>query len=76
MGRSGLDKLEIYRKLGVREVWRYRRGKLTVHLLAGTRYQVAPRSAILPELDLDELVGFLDHPTTYDAIRAYRAKLR
>lgn len=73
--RSGIDKLEIYRKLGVREVWRYRRGVLTVHVLEGEQYVAAQRSTIMPALDLDELVTFLDYPTTFDAIRAYRAAL-
>ncbi len=34
---GGLDKLEIYRGLGVQEVWIWRQGKLAVHALRGTR---------------------------------------
>ncbi|WP_242470842.1 hypothetical protein [Thiocystis violacea] len=33
-------------------------------------------SEVLPGLDLDLLTTFLDRPTTFEAIRAYRAALR
>jgi Uma2 family endonuclease len=73
----GLDTLEIYRKLGVREVWYWpRRGGLTVHALRGERYEEIPRSIVLPDLDLPELVGFLDRPTASRAIREYRTHLQ
>ena len=34
-----LDKLEVYRGLGVREVWIYRNGRFDVHALHGQRYE-------------------------------------
>jgi Uma2 family endonuclease len=73
---GGLDKLEIYRKLNVREVWFWRRGRLTVHVLRGEAYEEAPRSEVLPDIDLAELARFLDRPTTSQAIRDYRESLR
>jgi Uma2 family endonuclease len=73
---GGLDKLEIYRKLGVREVWFWHRGRITVHRLCGERYQEVAASEVLPGIDLAELAGFLDRPTTSQAIRDYRAALR
>jgi Uma2 family endonuclease len=73
---GGLDKLDIYRKLEVREVWFWRRGRLTVHSLRGDRYQDVPQSEVLPGIDLDELARFLDRPTTSQAIREYRASLQ
>ncbi|HEY3237803.1 MAG TPA: Uma2 family endonuclease, partial [Polyangiaceae bacterium] len=45
---GGLDKLEIYRKLEVREVWFWRRGQLTVHSLRGESYVQVSTSAVLP----------------------------
>jgi len=48
---GGLDKLEVYRGLGVPEVWIWRDGTLRFHLLRGDAYVAAPRSERLPGLD-------------------------
>jgi Uma2 family endonuclease len=73
---GGIDKLKIYRKLGVREVWYWRRGRIEVSLLGDDGYEHAPGSAALPGIDLEQLAGFLDRPTTSRAIGDYRAALR
>ena len=73
---GGIDKLEIYRKLGVREVWFWRRGKLTVHALRGEAYQEIPGSEVLPGIDLVELASLLDRTPASRAIREYRAALQ
>ena len=72
---GGLDKLEIYRKLGVREVWFWRRGQLTAHVLRGDAFVASSESEVLPGIDLAELASFLDRPTASLAIREYRAAL-
>jgi Uma2 family endonuclease len=73
---GGLNKLEIYRKLGVREVWYWRRGRLSVHALRGDAYQELPQSEVLPGIDLVVLAGFLDRPSASRAIREYRDLLQ
>jgi Uma2 family endonuclease len=78
---GGIDKLEVYRKLGVQEVWYWRKGHLHAYALrtaAGTEplYEALPRSQLLPDLDFDLLTSFLDRPTTYDAIQDYRQALK
>ena len=73
---GGLDKLAIYARLGVPEVWCWTGGHLDVYVLSGDSYRRAARSALLPGLDLDLLVSFLDRPTVTQAIRAYRNVLR
>jgi Uma2 family endonuclease len=73
---GGIDKLDVYRKLGVREVWYWEEGRMQVHALRGTQYQPVARSAALPGIDLVELVSFLDRPTASQAIRDYVAALR
>ena len=72
---GGINKLEIYRKLKVREVWFWRRNRLTVHLLENESYREVSQSQVLPGIDLDLLVSFLGMPT-YQAIQQYRAKLQ
>ncbi|AUX29803.1 MULTISPECIES: Uma2 family endonuclease [Sorangium] len=74
---GGLDKLEIYRGLGVPEVWVWDREEgLRVFALSGERYEPRARSAFLPELDPAWLAGFLEQPTQSQAVRALRAALR
>jgi Uma2 family endonuclease len=74
--RGGLDKLEVYRKLGVAEVWRWRKGVISVHVLRGDVYEQVPRSGVLPDLDLNLLASFLDRPTLTQAVRDFRDALR
>ena len=72
---GGINKLAIYAKLGVREVWFWRRGRITVHLLQGDGYVESGASVTLPGIDLAELCRHLECPTASQAIRAYRAAL-
>jgi Uma2 family endonuclease len=72
---GGLDKLEIYARLGVGEVWFWREGRIEVHLLRGDRYEPSERSGIFPHLDVALLASFLDRPTALQAVRAFRDAL-
>lgn len=71
-----IDKLDIYRKLGVAEVWYWRKGHIQAYGLHEERYLPLTASEVLPGLDLELLTAFLDRSTTYEAIRAYRDALR
>jgi Uma2 family endonuclease len=73
---GGIDKLDVYRKLGVREVWYWERGRIHVYVRRGVSYEPVTASEALPGIDLDQLVSFLDRPTASAAIRDYRAALR
>jgi len=73
---GSINKLEIYRKLHVREVWIWRRGMLTPYVLNGETYEPASESLVLPGIDLVQLTSVLEEPTASDAINAYRNLLR
>jgi len=74
---GGIDKLEIYRRLGVPEVWFWRDEAIAVFVLRnGERYEEAQRSECLPGLDLVQLTSFLGCIPVTQAIRAYQAALR
>lgn len=73
---GGLDKLEIYRGLGVPEVWIWRDGALQVHILRGDAYERAERSVFAPDIDLAEVASYLTWPNQARAAREYRAALR
>ena len=49
---GGLDKLEVYRRLRVREVWNYENNVLQVFALRDGAYVEVGESSVLPELDL------------------------
>lgn len=70
-----IDKLAIYASFDVREVWIWRRGRISIHVLRGDAYEESPTSGALPGIDLDELTSFLDRPTASQAIREYRKRL-
>ena len=74
-----LDKLEVYAKLGVQEVWLWRSSAraLTVHRLSGGAYVEAATSLLLPKLDLQLLASFVRTGENQTAlVKAYRAALR
>lgn len=73
---GGLDKLAVYRRLGVQEVWFWIGGELTAWALRGQVYEpLGSVSEVLPGIDLPQLASFLDRPSTSQAIRDYRAAL-
>jgi Uma2 family endonuclease len=74
---GGIDKLEVYRKLGVREVWFYERGTLRFFALrAGDQYHEIACSELLPQLPVDVLLECLREPDQTSALRALRSKLQ
>jgi Uma2 family endonuclease len=72
---GGLDKLEIYKRLGVPEVWVWRTGEITIHALRDREYEQVQACSQLPGVDVRLLGSFLDHPTALQAVRAYRKAL-
>ncbi len=75
---GGINKLEVYRRLGVREVWFYERGTLRFFALrreADDVYREIPRSELLPELPVDALLACMKEPDQTSAVRALRAAL-
>jgi Uma2 family endonuclease len=74
--RGALNKLEVYRRLGVGEVWIWSKGALEVHVLRGARYVRAKHSALFPDLDLDRLVEFVDTNDQTGAVKRWRRALR
>ncbi len=71
-----LSKLEIYRRLGVPEVWIWRRGALRVFALREGAYEELGASPLFPALDLQLLLELLDRPTVTAAQREMLARLR
>jgi len=77
--RSLVDKLEIYRRLGVREVWFWITGRFWIYTRSKGGYAERSSSAVMPDLDFDRIARIV--LTTEDgeqnaAVRAYRRSLR
>lgn len=74
---SGLDKLAVWDRLEVPEVWRWEGGVITVFRRAATGgYSASRKSKLLPLLDLRLLAQFIEIPNQLIAVKAYRAALR
>jgi Uma2 family endonuclease len=73
---GGIDKLEIYRRLRIGEVWFWKDGRIEIHVLRQDHYESANQSALFPDLDVAVLCSFLDRSTAMQAVKAFREALR
>lgn len=73
--RGSIDKLRVYEKLGVDEVWTWRKGVIQVYVLVGEKFAKAERSRLVPDLDLGLLTSMLDRDTLTQAVRDFRRAL-
>ncbi len=76
LSRSGIDKLEAYRGLGVREVWFYTLAGFSIHALHGDVYVKVERSELLPMLDIELMARFVQRRDQPVALREYRETIR
>jgi Uma2 family endonuclease len=73
--RRGIEKLEIYRRLGIGEVWYWRKGVIEIYVLAQGTFSRAERSRVLPDLDVELLASMVDRDTLTQAVRDFRKAL-
>jgi Uma2 family endonuclease len=73
---GGTDKLEIYRRFAVPEVWFWHRDRLEIYVLRGDAYEATAKSFLLPDLDLELLQRCVSIPSWLQARRTFRAGLR
>lgn len=75
-----LDKLDIYRGLGVTEVWVWEAGKFTIYRLRTDEctdgYEQITSSELLPECDIALLASYVKPQEQFDAVMAFRDELR
>ncbi len=70
---GGLSKLAIYRKLGIREVWTWKKKKIHVHELVGDAYEPRETSVTLPDIDLELIARLAEVRPMTRALRELRA---
>jgi Uma2 family endonuclease len=73
---GGIDKLEVWRKLGAREVWIWKGGALSFHVLRGERYVQHDRSKILPKLESALIVRCMGTENQMEAVKQLRRAMR
>jgi Uma2 family endonuclease len=75
---GGVNKLELYRRFQVPEVWFWREGRLRVFVLRpdGSAYQEVSRSRLLPKLDITLLDRCASIRSWQQARRQFRAGLK
>ena len=73
---GGLDKLEIYRGLGVREVWVWDKDRIQIYVLRRGHYAHSAASAVLPTFDLSLFAKCMRQPSQTLAVRMLRCELR
>ncbi len=65
---GGINTLELYKRLGVREVWFWQNSQLSLYYLTGENYEQIARSTFLPALDLELLLRCANIADQYDAV--------
>lgn len=72
---GGIDSLEVYRGLGVLEVW-FWEDKFSLYRLNGEAYEQVNRSMLLPDLDINLLSGYVNSSEPADAVWEFRELVR
>ena len=73
---GGLDKLEVYKRLEVREVWFFKKNKFEIYALRNNSYEKIDRSEVLPNLDMNVLAQYAVAPNPLEAALEFREKVK
>ncbi|WP_088243586.1 Uma2 family endonuclease [Calothrix rhizosoleniae] len=69
---GGTDKLAVYQRLSVTEVWFWENEQFQVYRLRKDGYEAITRSELLANLDLNLLAEYVRHPHQLQAVKAFR----
>jgi Uma2 family endonuclease len=69
------DKLAVYKRLGVTEVWFWQNSQFSVYRLRGDKYELIQASELLPNLDLALLAEYVRHPNPLLAVKEFRKQI-
>jgi Uma2 family endonuclease len=73
---GGVNKLEGYRRMGVKEVWFWEDGTLAIYALHDDRYEQVAQSELLPNLPLDLFCRYITYYDQYEAVQEFRQAIR
>ena len=73
---GGIDILEIYKRLQVKEVWLWRNNEIKVYCLNDDHYIETQSSLLLPNLDISLLLKYLSQSNLRLAIKEFKQELQ
>ena len=73
---GGINKLEVYKRLEVQEVWFFKNNRFEVHHLRGEGYEQIEESEVLPNLDIAMLAQYAVALDPLEAALEFREKVR
>ena len=82
---GGINRLEVYQRLGIQEVWFWQNDRFSLYHLREVSpvqfpstygYEALSRSELLPELDMELLAEFVRHANPLTATKEFRKRLR
>ena len=68
---GGVDVLEIYRRIGVQEVWFWEDGVISIYALHSNSYELIHNSELLPELDIRSVEFHARMADQFDAVNSF-----
>ena len=69
---GGVDNLEVYKKLGIKEIWFWKNDCLTIYYLNQKgEYQQQNKSVIIPELDVNLLASYVTASNPRIAVKKF-----
>jgi Uma2 family endonuclease len=73
---GGIDKLEAYKRLQIPEVWFWINDELLFYSLGNEGYESVSKSQLLPNLDVDLLMGCINIENHAQALREFRGRIK
>lgn len=72
---DGIDKLEAYKRLKIREVWFWEKSQLSLYALREERYEQITSSELLPELDIALFVRCMNIVNHVEAVKEFKSAI-
>lgn len=73
---GGVDKLAVYKKLRIAEVWFWENARFSSYRLRGDNYEPIPARELLPALNIALLAEYMQHPNPLLAVKEFRNQIR
>lgn len=73
---GSINKLEVYKRLQVREVWFFKKNRIEIYYLRGETYEKISQSEVLPNLDLAMLAQYAVASDPLEAALEFREKVK
>ncbi len=72
VSRGGIDNLQVYKRLGIKEIWFWQNDSLTIYYLNQQgEYEQQNKSVILPELDVNLLASYVTASNPRIAVKEF-----